>query len=83
MKVDIELFSDRFGDRVALRFAYNHDAKNAFKWGLEFPSVKWEGYMRAWLVERETDSIVKACEILVMYGYDCSRVYALVAHEFE
>jgi len=78
MKVEVEQYSDRFGARVALRFAYNADAKDALKSALPFPQVKWEGDKKAWSVQQARGTIIKACEVLVGHGYDCSALYALV-----
>ena len=81
MKVQIELYSDSYGNRVAMYFPYHHQAKNQLKYEMKFPTLKWEPGRKAWSVVHRTDAIYCAYEILTTFGFNCSDLYALIKEE--
>jgi len=64
-----ERYRDSYGPRVALKFPYNEDAKNALKSSIGFPGIKWDGGRKAWSVRDKADDLDCALDILSDFGY--------------
>jgi SWI/SNF-related matrix-associated actin-dependent regulator 1 of chromatin subfamily A len=64
-----ERYRDSYGPRVAIKFPYNDEAKNALKSSIGFPGIKWEGKKKAWSVRDSPQDLECALEILSDFGY--------------
>tara|TARA_B100000287_G_scaffold17712_1_gene17782 strand:+ start:464 stop:2419 length:1956 start_codon:yes stop_codon:yes gene_type:complete len=65
-----ERYTDDYGPRVALKFPYNEEAKNALKSSIGFPGVKFDGIKKAWSIRDKPSDLTDALEILADYGYE-------------
>ena len=77
-----ERYKDSYGPRVALKFPYNEEAKNALKGSIGFPGIKWDGERKAWSVRDKPADLTTALEILSDYGYSFSGLEPM-EHEDE
>ena len=63
-RLNWERHEDDYGPRVALRFGWNEEAKDALKNALPFPASKWDGARRAWSVRDTPEDLGMAMKVL-------------------
>ena len=66
----------KFGDRLALRYAYDPDTNGFLKSNLGFPKHMWDSDKRAWSIQSYSSVIAEACTLLQRLGYDTSAMSA-------
>ena len=80
MKVQIELYNDSYGNRVAM-YSPSPSSKKSTKVRDEISYTQMEPGRKAWSVVHRTDAIYCAYEILTTFGFNCSDLYALIKEE--
>ena len=69
-----EIYSDGYGDRIALRYPYDPDANALLKDVLGFPAFKWDPERKVWSIQTDDAVVKQAVELLGTCGYDFTEL---------
>ena len=68
-------YSDKFGKRIGMKFAYNPELNEALNSKIGYPGVKWDREHRVWSIQDNRTIILIAAETLVDFGLDGEELY--------
>jgi len=69
-----EVYSDGYGDRIALFYPYDPDANALLKEVLGFPAFKWDQERKVWSIQTHDAVVKQAVELLGTCNYDFSAL---------
>ena len=72
--IEVEAYTDDYGNRLALRYPYSPETNAILKDVLPFPQFKWDADKRVWSVEDNQVTINKAIEVLERMDYNCTAL---------
>ena len=72
--LNVEEYTDQYGNRLALKYEYNPDTNELLKAEIGFPGFKWDKDRKAWSIQTHFDVVAKAVSLLETRDYDCSRL---------
>ena len=72
--IEVEAYTDDYGNRLALRYPYSPETNAILKDVLPFPQFKWDADKRAWSVQDNQVTINKAIEVLERMDYNCTAL---------
>tara|TARA_R100000234_G_scaffold669_1_gene529 strand:- start:545 stop:2539 length:1995 start_codon:yes stop_codon:yes gene_type:complete len=73
--ISVEVYRNKWGERLALKYRYDADTLHALKEGLSWPKFTWDKDKRVWSIQNYKNVINEACEIFEgVGGYDTTHL---------